>query len=97
MVQIMIEQDLLARIEPAEMENFKNMDPKWVDVWWDEGRHYSVPWQWGSTSFTVDSEVYSGDINTLALMFDPPEELKGRINVLNDMNDVINAGHQSPG
>lgn len=91
-VQIMIGLDMLAEIKPNEMENFKNMDPKWVDVWWDPGRNYSVPWQWGTTSFTVDTEVYTGDINTLALMFDPPEELKGRINMLNDMNDVINAG-----
>ncbi|WP_224380184.1 extracellular solute-binding protein [Roseovarius carneus] len=91
-VQIMIGLDMLAEIKPNEMENFKHMDPKWVDVWWDPGRNYSVPWQWGTTSFTVDTEVYTGDINTLALMFDPPEELKGRINMLNDMNDVINAG-----
>lgn len=91
-VKIMIEQGMLAEIKPNEMENFGNMDPKWVDVWWDPGRNYSVPWQWGTTSFTVDTEVYKGDINTLALMFDPPEELKGRINMLNDMQDVINAG-----
>ena len=51
-----------------------------------------MPWQWGTTSFTVDSEVYKGDINTLALIFDAPPELKGRINMLNDMNEVINAG-----
>ncbi|MCV2868971.1 extracellular solute-binding protein [Defluviimonas sp. WL0002] len=92
MIKIMIEQGLLAEVKPNEMENFKNVDPKWVDVWWDPGRNYSVPWQWGTTAFTVDTEVYKGDINTLALMFDPPEELKGRINMLNDMNDVINAG-----
>ncbi len=92
MIKIMIEQDLLARVEPNKMENFKHMDPKWVDVWWDPGRSYSVPWQWGTTSFTVDTEVYKGDIDTLALLFDPPPELDGRINMLNDMNDVINAG-----
>ena len=93
MIKVMIEEGLLAEIKPNEMENFEHMDPKWVDVWWDPGRNYSVPWQWGTTSFTVDTEVFQGDdINTLALMFDPPEELKGRINMLNDMNDVINAG-----
>ncbi|MCZ4353479.1 extracellular solute-binding protein [Roseovarius aestuarii] len=91
-VAIMIEQNLLEEVKPNEMENFKNMDPKWVDVYWDPGRNYSVPWQWGTTAFTVDTAVYSGDIHTLALMFDPPEELKGRINMLNDMPEVINAG-----
>ncbi|MGB5557727.1 MAG: extracellular solute-binding protein [Paracoccaceae bacterium] len=39
MIKIMIEEGLLAEIKPNEMENFKNMDPKWVDVWWDEGRN----------------------------------------------------------
>ncbi|MEI4262465.1 extracellular solute-binding protein [Roseovarius sp. D0-M9] len=89
--QIMIEQGLLAEVKPNEMENFSNMDPQWIDVYWDEGRNYTVPWQWGTTSFTVDTEVFDGDIDTLALMFEPPEELQGRINMLSDMPEVINA------
>lgn len=92
MIAIMIKEGLLEKTEPNQMENFKNLDPKWVDVYWDKGRHYSIPWQWGTTAFTVDTKVYEGDIDTLALMFEPPEELQGRINMLNDMNDVINAG-----
>ncbi|MDH5410481.1 MAG: extracellular solute-binding protein, partial [Alphaproteobacteria bacterium] len=70
MVAIMIKEGLLAKTEPNSMANFKNVDPKWVDVYWDKGRHYSVPWQWGTTAFTVDTAVYKGDVNTLALMFD---------------------------
>jgi len=92
MIAIMIKKGLLAKVEPNKMENFKNVDPKWVDVYWDPGRNYSIPYQWGTTNFTVDTSVYKGDINTLALMFNPPDELKGRINMLKDMNDVINAG-----
>lgn len=92
MIKVMIEQGLLEEVKPNEMENFENVDPKWVDVWWDNGRNYSIPYQWGTTSFTVDTEVFTGDIDTLALLFDAPDELKGRINMLNDMNDVINAG-----
>ena len=92
MIAIMIKEGLLEKVEPNKMSNFGNVDPKWVDVYWDPGRQYSVPWQWGTTSFTVDTNVYKGDVDTLALMFDPPAELKGRINMLNDMNDVINAG-----
>ncbi len=92
MIKVMIGEGLLAEVKPNEMENFENVDPKWVDVWWDPGRNYSIPYQWGTTSFTVDTEVYDGDINTLALLFNPPEVLHNRINMLNDMNDVINAG-----
>jgi len=92
MIAIMIEKGLLEKVNPNQMSNFKNVDPKWVDVYWDNGRDYSIPYQWGTTNFTVDSTVYTGDVNTLALLFDPPDELKGRINMLKDMNDVINAG-----
>ncbi len=92
MIKVMIEQDLLAQVKPNEMENFANVDPKWVDVWWDPGRDYSIPYQWGTTSFTVDTAVYDGELDSLSLLFAPPDELKGRINMLNDMNDVINAG-----
>ncbi|WP_457941105.1 ABC transporter substrate-binding protein [Mesorhizobium sp. 10J20-29] len=92
MIKVMIGEGLLEEVKPNSMENFKNVDPQWVDVWWDPGRNYSIPYQWGTTSFTVDTAVYDGEIDTLALLFDPPEVLKGRINMLNDMNDVINAG-----
>ncbi len=92
MIAIMIEEGLLLESNPNQMENFKNVEDRWVGVYWDPGRKYSVPWQWGTTSFTVNTATYDGDIDTLAILFDPPEVLRGRINMLNDMNDVINAG-----
>lgn len=88
-VPIFIEEGLLMESKPNEMENFSNMDPQWVDVDFDPGRNYTVPWQWGTVGITVNKSVYDGDINTAALVFDPPEELKGKINVVPEMNDVI--------
>ncbi len=90
-VKIMIEEDLLAETKPSEMPNFKNVDPKWVNVYFDEGRRYSVPWQWGTTTFAVDTAVYDGDIDTYAILLDPPEELVDKINMQPDMYEVINA------
>lgn len=91
MVAIMIQEDMLERVEPNQMSNFEHMDKRWVDVYWDPGRSYSIPWQWGTTTFVVNTKTYSGDIDTLSLIFDPPKELQGRINLLRDVNDVINA------
>jgi len=91
-VKIMLDEGMLAETKPNQMENFKNIDPVWVDVYWDQGRNYTVPWQWGTTAFVVDTSKYAGDINTLALLFDPPPELQGRINIIPDMNEIINAG-----
>ncbi|HEY7690069.1 MAG TPA: extracellular solute-binding protein [Dongiaceae bacterium] len=91
-VKILLDEGFLAKTEPNKMENFKNVDPRWVDVYWDSGRNYSVPWQWGTTNFAVDTAIYSGDIDTLAILFDPPAELDGKINMQPEIVEVIHAG-----
>jgi len=88
-VPIWIKEGLLLEARPDQMPNFKNMKERWQDVDWDPGRHYTVPWQWGSVGVMVDTAVYSGDINTSSIIFDPPEELKGKINVAPEMGDVM--------
>jgi spermidine/putrescine transport system substrate-binding protein len=88
-VPIFVQEGLLLESRPDQMENFKNMDPRWVDVPFDQGRRYTVPWQWGTTGVTVNTGVYSGDPNTSAIFLDPPEELKGKINVVPEMSDVM--------
>lgn len=92
MVAILIREGLLEKTEPNKMPNFKNIEPDWIDVYWDPGREYSIPYQWGTTAFMVDTAVYSGDIDTFAILFEPPAELSGKINMLKDVNDVLNAG-----
>lgn len=92
MVAILIQEDLLERTEPNTFPNFKNMKADLIDIYFDSGRHYSIPYQVGTTNFMVDTAVYDGDIDTLAILFDPPDVLKGKINMLKDVNDVLNAG-----
>ncbi len=88
-VPIFISEGILAETRPDQMENFKNVDPKWVDVVFDPGRRYTVPWQWGTTGITVNTDLYKGDIDTASIVFNPPAELKGKINVVPEMSDVI--------
>ncbi len=89
-MQVWIEGGLLLESRPDQMENFKHVAQRWVDVAYDPGRHYSVPWQWGVTGVAVDSAVYAGNIDTWGIIFDPPEALTGKINVVPEMNDVVN-------
>ncbi len=88
-VPIWISEGLLLETRPDQMTNFKNVDPKWVDVPFDPGRRYTVPWQWGTTGMSVNRSVYAGDINTSAIFLDPPPELVGKINVVPEMGDVL--------
>ena len=88
-VPIFIQKGLLLESRPDQMENFENVSERWRDVPWDPGRHYSVPWQWGTTGVAVNRSAYAGDPNTSAIFLDPPEELVGKVNVVPEMADVI--------
>lgn len=88
---IWIKEGLVQEIRPDQMSNFKNVDPVWVNVPYDPGRRFSIPWQWGTVGVVVNTKVFNGDINTWKIVFDPPAELKGKINIVPEMNDMIYA------
>ena len=89
MVAIMAGEGLLDTIGDGELANKGNIAPEWADPSFDPGRQHSIPYQWGSTAFAVDTESYSGDINTTDILFNPPEELKGKINMLDSQGEVM--------
>ena len=89
MVKILLDSDMLQPFESSELKNFDNIDGPWKDPSFDPGRKHSVPYQWGTTSFAVNRDVYTGDIHTTDILFDPPEELQGKINVLDSQGELI--------
>ena len=90
-IPIWIRDGLLLESRPDLMSSFAHLDPRWVDVPFDPGRRYSVPWQWGVTGVIVDTSVYAGDIDSWRVIFEPPEVLAGRINVPPEMSEVVTA------
>lgn len=88
-VPIWIEKGLVVELDAAKLANKGNIAPEWQDVSWDPGRKFSIPWQWGSTGVAVNTKVYGGDINTSSVWLEVPEELKGKINVVPEMNDIV--------
>ncbi len=89
MVQIMQGEGMLDTLKDGELGNKGNIAPEWLDVSFDKGRKSSIPYQVGTTAFMVNRDVYKGDINSLAVIFDPPAELKGKINVLDSQGEVL--------
>jgi spermidine/putrescine transport system substrate-binding protein len=90
-VPIWISEGLLLETDPNTMPNFKNVAKEWADPPFDPGRKYTVPWAMGTVGTVVNTDVYKGDINTWAIVFDTPDELMGKVNVVPEMNDVIDA------
>ncbi|MGI9433266.1 MAG: extracellular solute-binding protein [Geminicoccaceae bacterium] len=89
MVQIMAGEGMLDTVAEGELSNIGNVEQQWIDVPFDPGRKHSIPYQWGSTSFAVSRDVFDGDINTTSILFEPPDELSGKINVLDSQGEVM--------
>ena len=92
MVEIMTGEGMLDTIATGELKNKGNIEQQWLDASFDPGRKHSIPYQWGSTSFSVNRDVFKGNINTTDIIFNPPEELKGKINVLDSQGEVMALG-----
>jgi spermidine/putrescine transport system substrate-binding protein len=88
-MQTWIEEGLVIPLDTSIVTNLGNIAPEWVDVEFDPGRQYSVPWQWGTTGVIANTSVFKGDINDAGIIFNPPDELKGKINVIPEMSDVM--------
>ncbi len=89
MVTIMRGEGMLDEIAEGELANMGNVAADWADPSFDPGWKHAIPYQWGSTSFMVDTAVYSGDINDSSIVFDPPAELSGKINALDSQGEVL--------
>lgn len=85
----LISEAMLERIDAAGLPGFENIDLQWRAPHYDRGNHFVVPLDWGTTGMMVDTAAYQGMADSLALLFDPPEEVKGRISMLRDVSDVF--------
>jgi len=88
-VPIFVAQGLLQKVDVASMANFKNVDPEWQKRPWDASAEYTVPWVWGTTSYSVDTAAYKGSANSLKDLFAPSEDMKGKIGMFGSPSEVM--------
>ncbi len=88
-VPIFISQGLIQPIDGAAIKGFANLKPRWQKRAWDPDARYTVPWAWGTTSFSVDTAVYGGPTDSLKLLYEPPPELQGKIGMLGSPREVM--------
>lgn len=74
----------LERIWADRLPGFWNIEDPWRSRSFDPRNEYTIPHQWGTISFAVDSSIHKGDIDSLSLLFSPPADLDRRVGVLDD-------------
>ena len=88
-VPIHMQEGLLQKINALQLKGYDNIIDSLKSPPWDPGNLYTVPFQNGTTSISVNTDVYKGDINTLKILFEPPPELQGKIAMFNTGTEVI--------
>jgi spermidine/putrescine transport system substrate-binding protein len=87
-VSIMIEQDMLLRIDKAKLSNLGNIDPQVLQkAGYDPVMDYSVPYYWGAAGIAVNTERVPDFERSWAVF--ARSDLRGRMTMLDDMREVM--------
>jgi spermidine/putrescine transport system substrate-binding protein len=84
----LIREGRVERILADRLNGFWNVEDPWRSRSFDPRNEYTIPHQWGTTAFAVDTSIHRGDIDSLRLLFDPPPEVNGRMALL-DEGDMV--------
>ncbi len=95
MVESMIEQKMLEKLDKDKLTNLSNIGSQYLDPVYDPGNVYSVPYQGGVAAIAVNTKMVKKKITGYADLFDP--SLKNSLVVLDDYRAVIGMTARSMG
>jgi spermidine/putrescine transport system substrate-binding protein len=70
-VQSMVKEGLLAPLDKAKLENLKHIDPTLLNLYFDPGNAYSVPYFWGVTGIAYNKTKLDSPPDSWSALFDP--------------------------
>ncbi|MEO6115711.1 MAG: spermidine/putrescine ABC transporter substrate-binding protein, partial [Pseudolysinimonas sp.] len=76
------------KLDHSKIPNIKNLNPDLLNIDYDKGRNYSLPWQGGFAGICWNKEQFPKGFTSVSELFAEPK-LKGRIEVLSEMRDTI--------
>lgn len=88
-VPILIKEQLLERFDPAKQPYYANVVDNLKNPTWDPDGAYAMPFIWGTTSVVLDTARYKGPLDSYDVLYHPPAELQGRINMFDSSSEVI--------
>ena len=89
MVARLIRLDYVQKFDLSNIPNHANVDDSLLNVSFDKGRLYSLPWQSGFTGIAWNPKSTGGKkIETIDQLFTDPK-LKGKVTLLTEMRDTV--------
>ena len=87
-VERMIQSDMLMPLDQAQIPNFKNIDPSFIDVAYDPGRKYSMPYTWLVLGIGYRKSMVNPAPDSWKVLFDS-DQYKGKIALLSEAGDLF--------
>lgn len=88
-IPIMAKEGLIQKFNPKDLQNYSHLDKRFDNPSWDPEGQYSLPWQWGTTSFAIDTSVYDKPVDSFETLFNPPQELAGKVAMFKGASDLM--------
>lgn len=83
---------LLAPIDHAAVPNLANLYPQAIDLAYDPGAKFSVPYTWGTTGLCYRSDLVKTPVDSWFNLVKPDAALKGKITMLSTDRWLMEAG-----
>jgi spermidine/putrescine-binding protein len=95
MAAIMIQQGLVAELDPAMVPNAATLEAHLQHLSFDPTHRYAIPYLWGTVGIGYDSAIISTPPDSWAVLWD--SRYAGKISMLNDQREVFGAVLRSMG
>ena len=89
LVERLIREDMLRKINFSNIPNIKNIDKKFLNKEYDPTGEYSVPYTWGTLGILYNKTMVTEPVTSWNIMWD--EKYAGEIYMYNSMRDSIGA------
>jgi len=86
-IEKLIAENLLYALDKDNIPNLKNIDSRFLDLSFDPGNQYSVPYMWGTVGILYNTTMVSDTVDSWNILWD--EKYAGEILMYDSMRDTI--------
>lgn len=90
MIEKMIKEDMLEKIDMANIPTFKNIDERFISRDFDKNNEYSVPYMWGTFGILYNKTLVSEPVDSFDILWD--SKYSGQIFMYESVRDTIGVG-----
>jgi len=87
MIEKMIKEDMLEKLDFANIPNYKNIGEEFKSLGFDPQNEHSVPYMWGTVGIIYNKTMVKEPVDSWSILWD--EKYKGQILMLDSQRDSI--------